>query len=540
MTQTLVDVGGARFVLKHAPLFISLFALPILYSESFQHPFQDIKLLGLIFASALGMFWVFLESKPIVLPKLTKTTSYLFLILIIILLLNYYFHDVNLYSPETYLRLSFFSLFLYFLVYLREATAEEENNIFFIMFVGLVCLIILDLFAHVVFSARPPYLVFGNENMAAEYAGLLFGLMMGLQSRFQKPEMRKFFIVSLALTASYIFFVKSRSAYIGIGFILLYFIVTKNICWRFLLQIVVCATLITVSLMMLRMHLHDLNVSKYAITKAHSTLQRWTLLKNTLKMLLDHPLGIGLGQYEYEAIPYLQELVPILNERILYKSPHVEILRFMVEDGLLATALFLGLVISFIHGAKGRILACLKNYPEVVGYFLFLSTQLLFQFPLDNPLPLSLTAFMCAYFLTKLNLAEITVKVKKTKIITFVVGCFLLYGSLARAFSGYVERVYPQNILFNQWACFVDPGNWGACLNVVAIQLSEGKYDLAISGAQAELSKRPNMFQPLKYLSFAYLEKGDREKACLYSSRYDNFFRGESSLKGFKEDVCKS
>ncbi len=531
---------GFSFILKEAPFILAIFITPFLTSSNFPHPFQYIKFIYIFFAAIFGISLLFIRKESLYIPKIKNITSYFLFLLLFFIFLNYFIHGIKPYFLETYLRISFFSLFLYFFLYFKKEKSDKIQNLFLIIFFFALVFIILDMFSFIVFFEHLPYFTLGNPNMSAEYAGLTFGLMMGMQKKIQENELRKFFTFIIPLTASYIFFTNCRSAYIGILIVTIYFILTKNISFRFLFNILILFIIITFTLSSLQIYLHGSDFIGDAFNKGNSTLVRWSLFKNSIKMLFENPLGVGLGQYEFKSIPYLKELVPILNENMLFKSPHVEILRFMIEDGLLVTGIFFIFIISFFIEERNRIIPCIRSHPEIVGYFIFLSVHLLFQFPLDNPIPLSLTAFMVAYFFAKLNLPTLKIEAKKSKKISFILFLVLLSGAIPRVFSGYVDRVYPENLRYNRWACALDPGNWSSCLNVVSIHLSEGNYDLAIKGAEIELSKRPDLFPAMKYLAFSYLGKRDYENSCFYIKKYDDLFDSKSSLNALRRDTCKS
>jgi len=58
-------------------------------------------------------------------------------------------------------------------------------------------------------------------------------------------------------------------------------------------------------------------------------------------MIIENPLGVGVGQYEFASIPYMGELVPYFNEALIFLSPHDEVLHFLAEDGFILSFIFL-------------------------------------------------------------------------------------------------------------------------------------------------------------------------------------------------------
>lgn len=524
--------------LLYFPFLLGAVVLPFSVSNIFPYSFKTIKFFIAFLATILGIvFLAFLKNEFYIL-QLKKRTLYLFFSLIFILIINYFIHDLKFYFIETYYRLIFWSLFLFFLSFARSLKDGKREIIFIPIFLGTALFITLDLFIFIIFAEHPPYFTFGNQNMSAEYVGLVFGLMLGCYKNYEKIKMKYFLDFFIPLTASYIFFTNCRSAYIGIILIIIYFLLSKELTIKDFIKIFLIFITVTSLISLLFKNLHDANLIGLSFEKIATTLERWLLLKNSLKMLLNNPLGIGLGQYEFQSIPYLSELVPILNEKMIYQSPHVEFLRFMIEDGLLASGIIILILLSFFYDVRHKIRPTLKSYPEIAGYFIFFIVQFIFQFPLDNPFPFFMTAFMGAYFLACLDVPVITLKTKKYRKILLTLFSILILGAAPRIFSNYVDCCYPNHRTYNDWACTFDPGNWNACLNVVAIDLANKQYDSAKKRAFKELSKRLLLFPALKYLALTYLEEKNYSKACFYLKKYDDLFARKSSLNVIKKEIC--
>ncbi|MBX9621407.1 MAG: O-antigen ligase family protein [Alphaproteobacteria bacterium] len=344
----------------------------------------------------------------------------------------------------------------------------------------------------------------------------------------QKLQMSFFLNLVSALSISYVYLTSSRSTYIVI-ILMSFFFVFLNI--RHIKEIIkiIMMVFIIIGLIILIKYLYPSPPPDLALLKDFSA--RWALYINTLKMVVDIPLGVGVGQYEFASLPYLGEIFPRFNETRIFHSPHNEFLRYLSEDGVIICLLFLLLGSSLVYAFWKKIRNAFQEYAGFLYFSIVLFIQSLFQFPLLEPYPYYLTSLLIGYFFA---VAKVEVKIYAlsglSKTILFILNFLALTVFVLYFSSQYVTFHLSKNEMLNKFACHAGR-SWFACLNVSSYYLHQGDLDQAERYTRKILEWQPLNFQGMKSLGFILLYQGERRKACNLFKEFNSFFQDESSLK---------
>lgn len=400
------------------------------------------------------------------------------------------------------------ALMLLVLVFPLKRKMEFERNAF--LFLSASWSVIFFVFLHrLVFGDRFYFAetgiwAFGNHNMAAEYAVLLLGLFMSTRMRFIR-RLKAGNKVATSILASLAFFIPftfSRSAILGLISIA---VISFPLHWKRRRQLPIAIALAAAIGFGLASYMAS--TGTIIAAKASSGAERLNLYKATLKLIRENPMGIGIGQFEFGAAPWLQQF-GLLRSAEVFKSPHSEPLRLVAENGWIFGILLAALVFFFVRGFRFR---KLRIGLPFFGAFLF---QAAFQFPLEVPGSVLLIAFATWKFVSP-NVTSISQPV-------FTRTCRWLVGATAMATFAFgvahaLSVMAPVNIPLSRWiptACDLDPYNWRVCGEAMRFEGSTGRIDIVRRLAQRQLRIRPWNFSIL--LNWASIEAqfGNSEISC--------------------------
>lgn len=497
------------------PLSIGIGILPLLFTMKLQDPFTVIKWHWVYFLATLSLF---LFPRYFTLPKIKG----LYPTLLVMALTSLY--SVFIQNPQDWHgmlleRLSFMALFLAFFNLKDFKLIRIFNGIS----VTLVCsyylcqLLGYD-FLNLKFGTTPAS-TFGNANMLAQFLGLSFALQMS-----GKKTYAQLLISALCLVVS--FELGCRSIVLGCLLSLplfLYKLSPKRILF-FFSSIVLCLSIyhqrpyedvITKTTKEQRQPLQSENIRK--------TL--WVL---SWEMFKDHPMGIGVNNYEFEVVPYQVGSKLPNDENIVYQSPHNEFVRYLVEDGIIyftCLMILLGLVIYRCH----------KIIPSL-GILVVVGVESFFQFPLINS---------CGFLFISMLLAGIlkhTAHPFKGNKLYFSLGVWLVLGvvghlSYRSLGSFYLMSNYPTNKEAVKRACELMPSNWRSCLLESMAYISEGRYFDAERSVYKILDRQGSNFAAMKYAMANNFQKSLIYSGCYWAYRYDQYFEN-SSIASDRKEVC--
>ncbi len=521
------------------PSYFVLLFVPFIILNKFPDSYTTIKWILTLLCINLSIFIFLLRYKKLVFFKISPLLFYLVFIIFLMNILNSYMHNGSLMGYENIRRFMFWGSVLYFYNRLKEKP-EDFYKLKKAILISSTVFVMSALAQHLLAPENQSFLTFGNINLSAEFIGFALSFQFGYLAQLWKNGQKSTpFNLLSALSICYLYIANCRSIFIGVFLMIIFsFVFFRKNAFE-IIKIIIFSTLFIVFLKFLISYFYPDLKSQLMLDKTVSF--RWLLYTDTLKMFFENPFGVGLGQYEFAAIPYLGNLFPELNEYLLFRSPHDEFLYYLVEDGIIFSALLFAIFSSFSYFYWRNIKDTFYSKPVFSYFFIIMFVQALFQFPLIEPLPYFMTTLMIGYFFASLNHEARVISLKpelKMVLISLNVVAFLLI--IIFFASNYISYNYPKDKNLNKLACTYGSRNWIACLNVSSIALKEGDYDTAENLARKTLLWQPLNFQGLKMLGYAYLHQGNPQKACVLFKKYDGFFQNQSTLHKLINDVCYS
>lgn len=471
------------------------------------------------------------RNSSFVAPKLRPYQQGLLLGLLILFIFNFFFHPTSFFEKEFVDRLLFWTLFFYFCSTLYGTKNLEKRGVL-PLFWGTALFIILS-FLNFIFVS--PYLsfTFGNLNKSAEFVGLSLALQLGLVSQF-KNKGKKLLLILICFSLAYLYFTKCRSAWLGVTGIVMYLIGTRALSLKDILSITLGTCFLIGFFELIFNHID--RIPMILSLKEDSILERWSLLQNTLSLIYDFPLGVGLGHYGDAAIPYMKNLPKqAFIEGYSVFSPHNEILRFIAEDGLPAFLIFILFLLSFIFPLD-KIKKISTQCPESMAFFIFLLIQCLFQFPFIQPFPLLIVPFCLAYtfaFTKELKAFPSPLWKKGAN----VLGVFFLIMTLLQGTAWIVAQRAFNTLTLNK-SVYTLWKDRSLLVNILILTWSEGRYAETKNYALQALKIDPSNPQALKFLGLAEWELGNISKGCEILKKYESFYAKPTTIHQKVEEVC--
>lgn len=236
---------------------------------------------------------------------------------------------------------------------------------------------------------------FGNVNMATEFMIISLPFIF-LWTRYKDPVPRNFKLACFSLIVFLILFLSSRSAWIGL-FLWLLFAVYRRMDKKEWLAVGAGFLLFAIS------QYAFINTVTILHVKSDSSAERLMLYEGSLKLILDHPLGIQTGRFLSEIMPYVAQIKSNLYEYTYFDQPHSEILKWLIQFGWpMFFVMFgaFGVLSAYFFSQLKKTDRQLKINPDFFCFesFLVLLPQILFQFPFENPATIFYIAFVMGYF----------------------------------------------------------------------------------------------------------------------------------------------
>ncbi len=288
---------------------------------------------------------------------------------------------------------------------------------------------------------------------------------------------------------------------------------------------------------------HPLTASGRAHKEASMAL-RLGAWRGTLLLLADQPSGVGAGNFEHAFIPYQLATTPTPNESLWFRSPHNELLRLAIEEGIPVAVLLLLLLFTLVRRAWYE-RATVREVPWLLSGGGLLLTQCTFQFPLETACGALFAALWLA-LLVDPALAKsmpMTTGVGKWSrgVIAVVASGAVAVGSIA------LHRSANANALFGRGrgegaltleACRLEPQNLAACVGAAWLQSAHGRPAEAEHLAVEILRHSPHYYPAIKLLGELRLANGDRETGCLDLALYERLFAGRGLASRLLDRYC--
>jgi O-antigen ligase len=371
--------------------------------------------------------------------------------------------------------------------------------------------------------------LFGHKNFAASFFGIALLIEMSGFNR-DESNSRKVWSAFLILLGLYGFYcTKARGASLGFAVGLLVF-GFRRVKLQSRMKWIIVSALIVMSCYAAAV------VSYRGLEDGTNTrdlrIARWL---NTAAMIVDHPLGIGPGHYEFDYLFYTKRVRADveIDGRFISRTPHNQPLQIGVDYGIPAL-LFWILLTGFIvlrafrsKSDEGAILVCIL----VDGMFAF---------------PLHVTHSFVAYavfsgILLGRNLSSRPVSggliLPVAKGLSVVGMSWVTYA----IFSAVMAESYDINHYESmKVSCDRAPWRFNNCIFLAKIEGNLGKFQDGIQTCKKVLERQPNGFPAYLTLSELYRLSGDQRARCDAIAKYDSILGGNTKLYQSVQNQCFS
>lgn len=194
------------------------------------------------------------------------------------------------------------------------------------------------------------------------------------------------------------------------------------------------------------------------VVKGNSFAERVALYESSMRLILDSPFGVGVGQFENKVLPYLLKSDMKPSDLVYFDQPHSEFIKWGVQFGWLGLVLPL-LILGFI----GKTLWVLRDKNSfLIESLLVAMPQIAFQFPFENPASLMYLAFVFALFLGVYNFKTVRVHLAVRGLI-YLISIVGMVNAVFFVRSIFFESTQPNNYAKVDEACDIYPINMNAC-----------------------------------------------------------------------------
>ncbi len=262
-------------------------------------------------------------------------------------------------------------------------------------------------------------------------------------------------------------------------------------------------------------------------SKSQTASTRLIRLKNSWFMLLDHPLGVGPGNYEFGYMPYRHKVAPDpeANAFLVPRSPHNAYLELAIENGiaaLICLGVLLGTFFYAIVLRRQELTNLSLDHKWGLLLSVFLLVDALFAFPLEIPFPQYATVLAVALNISlwlKIDKRPKAAELRLPLALRWV-AALLFAVTFAASMSLHAPGNPNQLKRLQVLSCRVFPEQWQSCLRLGYTALDRGDVEQAYDIASWSLRGRDNNFPAqLLLASAAYLLHRD-EQLCLALKNY--------------------
>jgi O-antigen ligase len=364
---------------------------------------------------------------------------------------------------------------------------------------------------------------FGNINMMAEF--LLLSLpLVSLWVRDEKYLPRPLKILIFSLWIFLIVYARSRSGWLSLalwsGFILI-LSPSKND---------IISLLVGVSLYFAA-NLIPSTQDNVAAAKSNSFAERLSLYKATAELVVDRPLGIGVGTFSNEIIPYRmkQDFPP--PEFEFADQPHSEILKWFAQYGWVG-----GFLCLFLIGFIVRNLWLSKDV-LLGGAFVAMVPQLLFQFPFENPATLLLLAFYFAIWIGRKKWTQEVHLRPMARLSMIVVGLIIIVNGFLFFSAVLVESQFKKDLQLSESMCALFPINIRNCNNTTLLYTEQKNLTAA---RQILKQNRPYAYFASDFqrmFTFLFQFDADKRAMCEMIHVYNTVYKNQ---RNFPQEIVKA
>lgn len=508
-----------------------LLAVALLFWPGAWAPYSQGKWIAVYFIATLASV-VFLWRAPR-LPRLPRFEMLFAFSLILAAGAAVVWHNPRGYEFALLDRLSFFAVFLYSWVAFRDGRVSWPDFWWpLALAVGAVSAYGLWQMWEIGFPGEMPYLAvastFGHSNNTAQALALMLILWWCI------PRAPRFAWVRPVVSAgalAYFILLRGRSSLIAMAIAL-----AVILWWRYREQgrklfrqraLWISAGLMLAILVGLQLgngkSFDDLIHFRVFAEKSSMLQWRMDIWAQTLKLIQEHPMGIGPGRFEYGFVPY-HARGTTLSEGALAGNPHSELLRYSAEDGLPLTVFYLAALIYFLMAWWRK-----REGAAIIAPLLaFLAFEATCQFPFLNPFPDYLLAVVFGFMAATVRRESRDFPRVGGRIAGALVFCVLAFLTVKTTLARSYEHSRQKEL--SALSCRLVPLNWRSCLNAARLSLADHELGKAREFTEEILYDDPANFAAIRHLSIIAFQQGDRLEGCFLLWKYDSLFHGRSSL----------
>ena len=518
------------FKFHKATLIILFFLIPLVWWTRLNANYYSTKTMLFYFTSAFALLGL---SFNFTMPKLPKTllVSTLFL-----LIYQFVFHTYRLdYADFLYVfKFMGFAALCFYFYNLRVTLDEIFEKTTYLILICMVFILSVSLKEFYAFRIENVSLdfglvsTFGNINMFAEFLILSLPFVFAWTRHTDRiPSWIK--TVLFTLWIFFIFYCRSRSAWIGFGLWMALFFKYK----------ITKKELISISVALVCYLIAAHAPAKNNITDAiknNNTVVRSALAYATIDLIQDHPWGIQPGGFMGEIEPYQMASNVKPSEFSYFDQPHSELLKWPAQFGWLfgvMALVFLGTV-TFI---TAKWFWKSENY-FLVGSFVVLIPQIMFQFPYENPASLGYLSLVTALFYLSFPKLRDYKWHFGFRIFTIPLALVGIWNAYAFVNSVYQESTYPRNANIIE-ACDYYPINIKACHAKLGYFVDNKKFPEFLKHFKTEFIREPFFVDYLRLLPTYYSVKPDNKKTCQSLFLYRTIFPNSKTFDQKYFDNCK-
>jgi hypothetical protein len=376
---------------------------------------------------------------------------------------------------------------------------------------------------------------FGNVNMAAQFVGLALTILLSAQAEAGDGRSRPLatwpLAVLLGAGLAYLYLLGSRSVPIALTAACLFLVGAGRRSW--LLRAAAGGALLVA---LLRLLPGPAGPDPSSANKLASTRLRLAVWSDTLRLVRDHPLGVGASGFEQAFIPYALGGRSRPDESLVFRSPHNDYLRLLAEEGAATTALAAVLAVLLVTALhRSPVIGYWRSPPGLLlgSIAVFLSIEAFFQFPFEMAFPALAAALMLglAWACLEPPTAPSPKATSGGRIAWALVAAGLLWGLGRVVTAEYLSVNARGDVEKQERACRLDPRRLEACLNAAWLRIGAGDRQAGRAILEAVLERAPHYFPAVKLLGEDALARDDRETGCRHLEAYDRLFGGRSSVR---------
>lgn len=510
-----MNITAFRKSILHGLILGGVFLIPLVWSRYLNANFVSAKFFLVYLVSSFSLF---ASSKELIWPKCPRPLFYSLATLIVLQLSSPLLSGawVDILYVFKFLSFTFLAYYFYSLRIDLTCFLKKFDLILFLTAFAILGVAAYDFYVLRVeeLDVTSGFLLgsFGNVNMLAEFLVLTLPLIhLWGRTKTKTPQ-----ILKDALMLGWFFFIiycRSRSAWIGLGLWVIWCLTQKTFSWKEAALLLIAFVGFHVSFYF--PHIENTN----AQAKTNSFAQRLHLYMTTVKLIADHPIGIGVGQYFHEIVPYLvnSDFRPL--EYVYFDQPHSEFLKWAVQFG------WVGVILPVVVlGYLGFYTWKQKNF-FLLSSLIVLLPQLAFQFPFENPASLLYLAFLFAVALRIFPEAKEVCLAWWKRLAFFGVALVGLVHACLFVTSIFFETSHGNNVTYIKGACELYPINLNGCFFRDQFLIGTNRLEDSRAVLKQDFEKFPFHAGLMRILPAFLKSTNDNQKICesvlIYDFVYD-------------------